>query len=232
MHRKRRRMVRITHWPDCDAIEWFRKKGPPTRCPISLYLAWCDVNILKGQRAFNSRECTVSLCFFYVSNSFARSSFGLEDAHVWNWMGIDGNRQGHSNLGSKMNWSQLLLRHCEDIREGKKVSNIELIYQSVHSAWISLVGCHRPCKPVGWVGSWCLEWKIEVLRVLKSYMWTPSIAAGCDSPVAHDEARVEDCNFAFFHAFLLMCEAELGDSPLCGFCCLSGPSCWEPHGAF
>eukprot|EP00434_Breviolum_minutum_P000539 symbB.v1.2.000466.t1/scaffold11.1/size528188/15 len=24
-------MVRITHWPDCDAIEWFRKKGPPTR---------------------------------------------------------------------------------------------------------------------------------------------------------------------------------------------------------
>lgn len=28
-----------------------------------------------------------------------------------------------------------------------------------------------------------------------------------------------------------MCEAELGDSPLCGFCCLSGPSCWEPQGA-
>lgn len=186
MHWKRRRMVRITHWPDCDAIEWFRKKGPPTRCPISLYLAWCDVNILKGQRAFKSREC-----FFYVSNSFARWSFGLEDAHVWNWMGIDRNSQAHSNLGSKRNRSQLLLRHCEDIREGKKVSNIELIYQSVLSAWISLVGCHRRCKTVGWVGSWCLEWRIEVLKSYKElYMWTPSIAAGCDSPVAHDEARV------------------------------------------
>ena len=151
--------------------------------------------------------------------------YGIE----WELMGTG---KATATWAPKMNWSQLLLRHCEDIREGKKVSNIELIYQSVHSAWISLVGCHRPCKPVGWVGSWCLEWKIEVLRVLKSYMWTPSIAAGCDSPVAHDEARVEDCNFAFFHAFLLMCEAELGDSPLCGFCCLSGPSCWEPHGAF
>ncbi len=40
---------------------------------------------------------------------------------------------------TKMSQSQLPLRHSEDIREGKKVSNIELIYQSVHSAWISLV---------------------------------------------------------------------------------------------
>ena len=62
-------------------------------------------------------------------------------------------------------------------------------------------------------------------------MWIPSIAAGCDSPVAHDEARVEDCLFWSFPCISLMCEAELGDSPLCGFCCLSGPSCWEPHGA-
>ena len=158
---KRRRMVRITHWPDCDAIEWFRKKGPPTRCPISLYLAWCDVNILKGQRAFKSRECTVSLCFFYVSNSFARSSFGLEDAHVWNWMGIDGNRQAPQQLGLQKGTD---LNGCFGIA---RIFAKERRYPTLNlstspstqpgSLW-SVV--HRRCK----FGSWCLEWRIEVLK--------------------------------------------------------------------
>ena len=56
------------------------------------------------------------------------------------------------------------------------------------------------------------------------YMWTPLLQA----VILRDMMKLEFKIVILILSMLwLMCEAELGDFALCGFCCLSGPSCWS-----
>lgn len=133
----------------------------------SLYLAWCDVNILKGQRVFNSRECTVSFCFFYVSNS----------CHIIFWFGGRTCMELNGNWWEQASPQQLGLQIWIDLNccfgiartfaKERRYPTLNLSTSPSPQPGFLLVGCHRRCKTVGWVGSWCYEWRIEVLKNLK-----------------------------------------------------------------